>query len=95
MHDVLVRDVRVREHDLVDLVLAYELLERVLGDDRNAVGIERAGELGRVAPPFDVRDLRRRERDDLVLLPAAVDEVEVVEVAARGACDQDSSPVHA
>ena len=51
-------------------------------------------ELGRIAAAVDVRDLRRRERDDLVLLTTAVDEVEVVEVAARGADDHEPSSIH-
>ena len=42
-----------------------------------------------VIPAVDVRDLRRGEGDDLDVLAAAVDEVEVVEVAARGARDHD------
>ena len=58
------------------------------------VGIEVAGQLGGIDAAVDVRDLRRRERDDLVLLAAAVDEVEVVEVAAGGARNQHSGPRH-
>ena len=69
MHHVLVRDVRVGEDDLVDLVLAHELLELGLGQDRDPVRIELPCELGGIDAPVDVRDLGRRERDDLVLRP--------------------------
>ena len=44
VHHVLVRHVRVGEDDLVDLVLADQLLELGLRADRDAVGIELAGE---------------------------------------------------
>jgi len=41
-----------------------------------------ARQLGRVHATLDVRDLRCGERDDLVVLAPAIDEVEVVEVAS-------------
>ena len=51
-------------------------------------------QLRRVDAPLDVRDLRRREGDHLVLLAAPVDEVEVVEVAAGRARDEHPCPGH-
>ena len=48
VHHVLVRHVRVGEDDDVDLVLADELLERGLGQDRNAFRIQRPRQLGGV-----------------------------------------------
>ena len=50
-------------------------------------------ELGRIAAPVDVGDLRRRERDDLVLLTAAVDEVEVVDVRRLNTGDLLGEPL--
>jgi hypothetical protein len=94
VHDVLVRHVGIREHDGVDLVLAHELFERRFRQDRDSVRIQRPRQLGGVAASIDVRDLRRGEGDDLVLAAAAVDEVEVVEVAARGACNEYSGSGH-
>ena len=76
-------------------MLAHAFLERRLRQDRNPVGVQRARKLDRIAPAVDVRDLRRGERDHVVLGPVPVDEVEVVEVAARGTRDQDSSSSHA
>ena len=95
MHDVLVRDVGIRKDDLFGFVPGDHCLELVLGDDRDAVRIELAGERGRVDAALDVGNLRRGEGDHLVVLAAAIDEVEVVEVAARCACDHDPSPHHA
>ena len=94
MHHVLVRDVRIAEHDLADLALAHDLLELGLGDDRDPVGIARPRQLGRVHAAVDVRDLGRREAHHLVLVAAAVDEVEVVEVAPCGADDEHASWGH-
>ncbi len=92
MHDVLVRDVRVGEDDVVDpsrwTTSSASLL---LLDDRDAVGIERAGERRRIPPAGDAGDLGRRERDDLGARVVAVDGVEVVEVTARRAHDHDAA----
>ena len=52
--------------------------------------VQRAGELGRVGAAVDVGDLRRRERDHLDAGVVPVHQVEVVEVAARGAEDDDA-----
>ena len=94
MHDVLVGHVGVREHDGVDLVLAHELLERRLRQDRNSLRIQRPGQFGRVAAPVDVRNLRGGKRDDVKLGTVAVHEVEVVKVPTGCSCDQDSPPRH-
>jgi hypothetical protein len=91
---VLVRHVRVGEDDLVDVVALDQLLELGLGTDRDAVGVELPGQLRRVDAALDVRDLRRGERDHLELVTAAVDEVEVVEVAPGGSRDEHASLGH-
>ena len=69
-------------------------LEVGLGPDRDPFRIQLAGELGRVDAPVDVGNLCRGEADDVERFSAAVDEVEVVEVAAGGARDEHSRPVH-
>ncbi len=91
MHDMLVGDVRVGEDDLIDVSLRDQSGELVLGQDRNPVGISRPRERGRVGPVGDPGDLRRREGDDLDLGIVAIDDVEVVEVAAPGSHDQHSA----
>src|SRR6185503_14923217 len=75
----------------VDVLLADEARERALVVDRDAVRIAVAGELLRIGAVVDERDLRRGEGDDLVLGSAAVRHVEVVEVAACRAHDEDPS----
>ena len=49
VHHVFVCDVRVGEYDLVDLVLANELLERGFRQDRDTFRIQRSRQLGGVA----------------------------------------------
>jgi hypothetical protein len=91
---VVVGHVRVREHDLIDLVLADQVFELAFGMDRDALGVELTGEERRVDAPGDVRDLRRREGDHLVLLAAAKEDVEVVEVPPGRSCDENSRLHH-
>jgi hypothetical protein len=76
-------------------VLADHGLELLLGDDRDAVGIKLPGERGRIDAAVDVRNLCRREGDDLVLRAVPIDDVEVVEVAAGCAGDDDTGLVDA
>ena len=92
MHHVLVRHVGVREDDLVDVVLADQVGELGLRVDRNPLRVEVAGEERWIDAACDVRDLRRSERDDLVVVTPAIDDVEVVKVAAGGARDQNLRP---
>ena len=82
MHHVLMGEVRVGEHDLIDLFTAYELGQKVFGHDGDAGGIARPRERRRVGAVVDRGDLRRGERDDEVLGIVAEHDVEVVEVAA-------------
>ena len=89
MHHVLVGHVAVGEHDLLHAVLLDQLRHLRLVVDRDALGVQPAGQLGRVLAVVDVRDLRRREGDDLVRFVVAEVRVEVVEVPARGAHDED------
>ena len=93
MHDVGVRDVAVGEHDRVDALAAADRFELGLVLDRDAVRIARAGQAGGIAAAGDARDLRRREGDDLAGGIVAIDDVEVVEVAAGRAQDDDASQV--
>ena len=89
VHDVLVGDVAVGEMDVVDLVGGDELVELGLGVDRDALGIELAGQGRGILAAFDVRDLGGGEGDDLVVGIVAEEGVEVVEVAPGGAHDDD------
>src|SRR3989304_4760643 len=90
VHDVEVGDVAVGEDDLVDAARPDQVLPALLREDGDAGGVERPGELRRVGAAGDVGDLRRREADDLVGGRVAEDDVEVVEIAAGGAQDEDA-----
>ena len=91
MHHLLVRHVAVGEDDLVEPRPA-DVFEPRLVDDWNAVGIERASQGRRIAAPADAGDLGRREGDHFERRVVAIDHVEIVEVAARGAENDDASP---
>src|SRR5690606_3770157 len=60
-------------------------------DDRDALGIRRACQSGRVDASFDVGDLRRGKGDDMIgpILPES--DVEVVKIAAGGPHDDDAA----
>ena len=65
VHDLGVGEVGVGEHHGVDPLARDERLELRLVDDRDAVRVQRAGELGRVGASVDVGDLGRGEGDHL------------------------------
>ena len=87
VHDVLVGDVAVGEVDLGDAVLPDQGVELLFGVDGDAVGVELAGQDGRVLPAVDVGDLGRGEGDDLEVRVVPEIGVEIVEIAPRGAHD--------
>jgi hypothetical protein len=89
VHHVLVRHVRVGEHDLVYVEVRDQPAQVFLGVDGDAIWIGGPCKLGRVATSLDAGDLSGRERDHLYLRIVAVGDVEVVEVAPCGAHDQD------
>lgn len=85
------RDVAVREDDLIDGLLAADRVERGLRLDRDAIAVERTGQHWRVTAVADAWNLRPREGDHLGAGIVAVDDVEVVEVAA-GRANDDNAP---
>ncbi len=94
VHDRLVGDVGVCEHHLVHLVLAYQALQLLLGQNGDPVRITVAGQLRRVAAPLDVRYLRGRERYHLIVWITTIVGVEVVKVTSRGSHDDCPYPSH-
>src|SRR5664280_3292553 len=90
VHDLRVRHVRVREDAEVDILAADQALELVLGDDGDAVRVERSGEGCGIAPSVDARDLRRGEGDDPAVGLVPENRVEVVEIAGRRAQNYDT-----
>ena len=94
VHHVFVLDVGVGEPDLVDVVSLDELPQLGFRPDRHPVGVELAGELGRVDAFVDVGDLCRSEGDHLIAGVVAKERVEVVEVPPGGAHDDDLGATH-
>ena len=94
VHDVLVRDVAVGEHDLIHGLGAAQRFQLRLLHDGNAARIERTRKRRRINPAGDARDLRGGERHDFSCGIVAVDHVEVVKIAAGGAHDDDPTAPH-
>jgi hypothetical protein len=86
---MLMRDVAVSEHDLIDRVLATQALQFRFVDDRDPVGIKRSGQHDRIATSADAGNLRRRECHHPDVLIVAVNHVEIVEVASGSTEDDD------
>ena len=89
VHDVLVGHVAVGEIDLGHVEFADERVELFLGVDGDAVRIELSGQDGRILAAFDVGNLGGREGHDLEVRVVPEVGVEIVEIPARGAHDDD------
>ena len=89
VHHDLVLEVGVAEDDLVDVELADQLTQLLLGADRDPLRIARPGQRGRIDALVDAGDLGRREGDDVGVRVVAEGDVEVVEVASSGSHDDD------
>ena len=89
MHDVFVRDVAVGEDHLVGAKPADERSEFLFRVDRNAFGIQRTRQEGRVHPSLQVGNLGGGECHYLILWTFPEINVEVMEVAAAGTEDDD------
>src|SRR2546422_433801 len=59
--------------------------------DRDSFGVQVPREGGRILPSLDPRDLRGGKRDDVVRRIVPEIDVEIMEIAARGAEDDDLS----
>jgi hypothetical protein len=62
--------------------------------DRKTSWIQWAGQIGGIPAVGDIRDLRSSKADDLVTRVVTVGDIEIVEVAARGAKYQRAYAVH-
>ena len=91
VHHVFVQNVTVREHDVIDLMLADELHQLLFRLDGDSLGIKMSGQLGRIASVIDVRNLGGGEGDDLVCGIVAIQDVEVVKIPPGGTHDEDFS----
>src|SRR3989442_430359 len=91
MPDVRVVDVGVSEDACLRTESLDEPWELFFRKDRDSFGVLFPREGGRILPSLDPRDLRGGKRDDVVRRIVAEIDVEVMEVAARGAEDDDPS----
>ena len=87
---MLMRHVAVGENDLIDCLRAAQFVEFRFGNDRNAIGIQRAGKRWRITTAGNAGDLRCSEGDDLGGRIIAKDHVEIMEIASCGA-DNDNA----
>ena len=96
MHDQLVADIAVGEHDQIGLLLGDHLLEVRLGHDRDAVRVERSGQLGGIAAIGDAGDLGggSGEGHDFVARVRSIDDIEVMEVATCRPHDHNTLAIH-
>jgi hypothetical protein len=94
MHHLLVRHIAVGEDDFVDVFPLDQVLDLGLGQDGDAIRVERTGQLGRIAAPGDVGDLRRGEGHHLAGRIAPEHPVEVVEVPTGSAQDHHPPARH-
>ncbi len=93
-HHMLVGNVAVGKHTVIDLELFDQPAQVLFGIDGNAVGVEFPRELGRVLSAFDVGDLGGREGHHIVILVPPVVHVEVVEVSSCRTDDDHILPCH-
>src|SRR3989441_5971871 len=89
MSDVRIVHIGIREDTRLRTEFLDERRQLLFREDRDSVRIELPRERGRILPSRDPRNLRGGEGDDVVRRIVAEIHVEVVEVAARGAEDDD------
>ena len=89
--NVLEAHVRVGEDHLVDGLVVEQIFEFFLGEYRNAVRILRPGQFGRIFTVVNIRDLGRRERDNVDGRVIPIHGVEDVKIAPCGAHDDEFS----
>jgi hypothetical protein len=94
LHHVLVGDVGIGEDNLIHARGIEEPFQIVLRHYGNPLGVQGTGELRGIPAARDIGDLRRGERDDPCGLVPPEDEVEVMEIAPRGAHYDDVPSCH-
>ncbi|HTP90697.1 MAG TPA: hypothetical protein VMJ52_03115 [Xanthobacteraceae bacterium] len=89
VHDVLVPDVAVGEYDLIHSLRPAQRFKLRLSYDGNAMRIERARKSGRISPAADARYLRGGKCQNFNCRIVAIDDIEVVKIAAGRTHDDD------
>jgi hypothetical protein len=83
MHQVLMRNVAIGEHNNVDGEVFDQAFEIFLVEYRNPLRIQASREDSRVAPSRDVRDLSSGKSNHLVIEVLPKENIKIVEVSAR------------
>ncbi len=91
VHHLDMREIRVGKDGFVDVLAGDQVGQLLLRHDGDAVGIKRPGERRRVGAAFDAGNLGGSEGHDLRRVVMAEHRVEVVEVAASGSQDHDTT----
>jgi hypothetical protein len=86
--------VGISEDDFIDVVVIQQIIEFFFGADRNTVRVQRACKRGRITTIVDVRDLRRRDSNDIDFRIIPVTAIENMEVTSRSSHDNDLSTHH-
>ncbi len=89
------RHIAVGENNAIGFVFGDEIAQLLFGINGDALGIQVSRQGCGVSLVRDARYLGGGEGDDLVLIVVAEGDVEIVEVAPRGAHDDDSGFCHA
>ena len=82
MHHRFMRHVAVGKDHLIDGKLVDQLNQIAFRKNRDALGVKRPGQRGRVGAVFNIWDLSRSEGDHLAIAVITEDDIEVVEIAA-------------
>jgi hypothetical protein len=90
MHDFFVRYIAIGKNHLVDSQFPAQGFQLAFIADRDAVGIKRPGQLGRVAPAGYSGNLGRGKSDNLDMRVAPVAHIEIMEIPSSGAEDQQT-----
>src|ERR1039458_8770811 len=94
MHQVLVGNIAVGKHDRINLVFGNQLFHILFLEDRDAFRIQASCRFGRITAAGNVRNLGGGECDYVLVGIVAEQDIEVVEVPACGAKNQNSLHGH-
>ena len=85
------RDVAISEHHVIDGQATTDPFEVALRFDRNSVRIGRSRQHRRIESLVDTGDLRSRKCNDLIVGIVAINDIEIVKIAAGSTHIQDAA----
>ncbi|VTR70718.1 hypothetical protein DESC_830035 [Desulfosarcina cetonica] len=87
VHDLHVGHVTVGKGHQIDLFSPDQFHQLIVGNNRDALGIAAARQLGRIDPAVDIGNLGGGETDHFVAWVVAEVDIEIVKIPARGPHD--------